>query len=658
MYFTQDQIDRANQTDLVSFLQSQGEQLTRAGQEYRWKRHDSLTLRGNKWYRHSQSRGGNPIDFVMEFYGRSFTEAVQMLTGEQGAGRPEQTSQPSHGTPAKSSDFVGKGGAAERASFSPQGGNERYGACDDAFRLPPRNNDNSTARNYLTAARRIDEDVTGFFFDSGDIYEEASHLNAVFVGRDLDGIPRYAHQRGTAERFRLDVKGSDKAFNFCYRGEGERLFVFEAPIDLLSFLCLFKRDWKRQSYLSLGGVGERALLRFLSDSPNIKTVYLCLDSDRAGSEACIRLNALIPDTYAVNRLVPLFKDWNEVLQRREEVTDGKYLREAVYGLRQPPQEETVEIIRMSDVDTQTVEWLWEPYIPFGKVTIVQGNPGEGKTTLALRLCAACTNRRPFPLMPEHEPFNVIYQTAEDGLGDTVKPRLMEADADLDRVLVIDEGKQGLSLSDERIERAIRQTGARLIILDPIQAYVGEKTDMNKANEVRPIFRRLADVAERTGCAVVLIGHLNKAAGGQSAYRGLGSIDFRAAARSVLLIGRVKREPNVRVIIHDKSSLAPEGKPMAFCLDPETGFEWIGEYDITADELLSGAGGNTATKTEQAEKLILDLLADGKELPSDEIERAAAEAGISARTVRAAKRNLDGRITSRRIGASWYHALKK
>ena len=189
-------------------------------------------------------------------------------------------------------------------------------------------------------------------------------------------------------------------------------------------------------------------------------------------------------------------------------------------------------------------------------------------------------------------------------------------------------------------------------------YMGEKTDMNRANEVRPMFRRLADVAERTGCAVILIGHLNKAAGGQSAYRGLGSIDFRAAARSVLLIGRVKREPNVRVIVHDKSSLAPEGKPVAFCLDPETGFSWIGEYDITADELLSGAGGNTATKTEQAEKLILDLLADGKELASEDIEKAAAEAGISARTVRAAKKNLDGRITSKRIGAAWYHALKK
>ena len=593
MYYTQEQIDRANQADLVLFLQSQGEPLERAGQEYRWKRHDSLTVRGNKWYRHSQSKGGGPIDFVMEFFGKSFTEAVELLTGEKGAAPPP-----------------------DRPSSAPL----------SDFRLPPRSPDNRTARNYLTAARRIDEDVTGFFFASGDIYEDAAHHNAVFVGRDEDGIPRYAHSKGTAG------------------GEGERVFVFEAPVDLLSFLCLFKKDWQKQSYLSLGGVGEKALLRFLSDRPNIKTVYLCLDSDEAGNDACSRLVKLMPEGYTVHRLIPLFKDWNEVLQHRAEITDGKYLREAVYGLKGPPQEETVEIIRMSEVDTQTVEWLWEPYIPFGKVTIVQGNPGEGKTTFALRLAAACTNRKPFPHMAVHEPFNVIYQTAEDGLGDTIKPRLMEAEADLDRILVIDESKQGLSLSDERIERAIRQTGARLIILDPIQAYVGEKTDMNKANEIRPMFRRLAEIAERTGCAVILIGHLNKAAGGQSAYRGLGSIDFRAAARSVLLIGRVKREPNVRVIVHDKSSLAAEGKPIAFCLDPETGFSWIGEYDITADELLSGAGGNTATKTEQAERLILDLLADGKELASEDIVKAAAEAGISERTVQ----NCKGRSRSRNI----------
>ena len=170
MYYTQEQIDRANQADLVSFLQSQGEQLTRAGNEYRWKRHDSLTVRGNKWYRHSQSKGGAPIDFVMEFFGKSFTEAVEMLTGEKGAAQP-----PDRPSPASLSDF----------------------------RLPPPNSDNRTARNYLTAARRIDEDVSGFFFASGDIYEEAAHHNAVFVGRDEDGVPRYAHQRGTAGSFRL-----------------------------------------------------------------------------------------------------------------------------------------------------------------------------------------------------------------------------------------------------------------------------------------------------------------------------------------------------------------------------------------------------------------------------------------------------------------------
>ena len=272
-YYTQDQIDRANQADLVSFLQSQGEPLKRAGQEYRWKRHDSLTVRDNKWYRHSQSKGGGPVDFVMEFFGKSFTEAVELLTGEKGAAPP-----PDRPCPASLSDF----------------------------RLPPPNSDNQTARNYLTAARRIDEDVTGFFFARGDIYEDAAHHNAVFVGRDEDGIPRYAHSKGTAGNFRLDVKGSDKAFNFCYRGEGDRLFVFEAPVDLLSFLCLFKKAWQKQSYLSLGGVGEKALLRFLSDRPNIKTVYLCLDSDQAGNDACSRLAELVPEGYTVHRLVPLY----------------------------------------------------------------------------------------------------------------------------------------------------------------------------------------------------------------------------------------------------------------------------------------------------------------------------------------------------------------
>ena len=622
MQYTQAQIDRANAVSLEDFLRTQGETLIKSGREYRWKEHDSLTVRGNKWFRHSQSKGGYPIDFVMEFYGKSFPEAVQLLTGESAEGQSEASTAP-----------------------------------PTAFHLPLHNRTADRAIQYLTESRGLNKTLVEAFLLSGDIYEDAKRHNVVFVGRDRSGTPRYAHVRGTADPFRQDIAGSDKSYPFHYEGNGNQLFVFEAPIDLLSFICLYPQDWQTRSYLALGGVSGKALDRFLSERKDTRKVFLCLDSDTAGSEACTRLAQDIPGEIAVIRLVPARKDWNDVLRQQGDIPSRKFIAETI-TLRELPTAQPVPMLRMADVELTSVDWLWFPYIPFGKLTIIQGNPGEGKTYFAMRLAAACTNRKPLPGMETLEPFNIIYQTAEDGLGDTVKPRLIEAAADLDRVLVIDEAKRELTLSDERIEKAIIQNGARLIILDPIQAYMGDKADMNKANEVRPIFRRLAEVAERTGCAVILIGHLNKAAGGQSAYRGLGSIDFRAAARSVLLIGRVKREPNVRVIIHDKSSLAPEGKPVAFCLDPETGFEWIGEYDITADELLSGAGGNNATKTEQAEKLILDLLADGKELASEDIEKAAADAGISARTVRAAKKNLDGRITSKRIGAAWYHALKK
>ena len=158
------------------------------------------------------------------------------------------------------------------------------------------------------------------------------------------------------------------------------------PIDLISFLCLFKKEWQKQSYLSLGGVGEKALLRFLSDRPNIKTVYLCLDSDEAGNDACSRLVKLMPEGYTVHRLIPLFKDWNEVLQHRAEITDGKYIREAVYGLKEPPQEETVEIIRMSEVDTQTVEWAMGAVYPVWESNHCARQPRRGQDHLCPTPC--------------------------------------------------------------------------------------------------------------------------------------------------------------------------------------------------------------------------------------------------------------------------------
>ena len=609
MTYTQAQIDKANAVDLEKFLRAQGETLVRSGKEYRWKAHDSLTVCGNKWFRHSQSKGGFPVDFVMEFYGKSFPEAVQMLTGETGEVQPEADPAPS-----------------------------------PAFRLPLRNVTNANILNYLTQERKLSPSLVNFFIAAGDIYEDSSHHNVVFVGRDADGHPRYASSRGIREKFRQDTAGAEKAFGFAHRGTDKQLLVFEAPIDLLSFIELFPKNWQQHNYLSLGGVSGKALRQFLSERPDVERVFLCLDADKAGEDACKRLTALLPDTVSVTRIQPCMKDWNDVLVHRAEIPNRNYFKSIV--LKEPSKPETVKIIRMSDVELTPVEWLWKPYLPFGKLSVLQGNPGEGKTYFAMHLAAACTNGKLLPNMERVEPFNVIYQTAEDGLGDTVKPRLIEAGADLDRVLVIDDSDVQLTLSDERIEKAIIENNARLVIIDPIQAYLGADVDMNRANEVRPIFMRLGQVAQRTGCAILLIGHLNKAAGMQSLQRGLGSIDIAAAVRSVMFIGKLKHDPTMRILTHEKSSLAPPGVSLAFSLGDEGGFRWVGEYDITADEMLSGIEPQRETKTQQAKDLICTLLAGGKQVFSEDIDKAALERGIPGRTVRDAKRELGDALKSK------------
>ena len=609
MTYTQAQIDKANAVDLEKFLRAQGETLVRSGKEYRWKAHDSLTVCGNKWFRHSQSKGGLPVDFVMEFYGKSFPEAVQMLTGEPDEVQPEADPAPS-----------------------------------PAFRLPLRNVTNANILNYLTQERKLSPSLVNFFIAAGEIYEDTAHHNVVFVGRDADGHPRYASSRGIREKFRQDAAGAEKAFGFAHRGTDKQLLVFEAPIDLLSFIELFPKNWQQHNYLSLGGVSGKALRQFLSERPDVERVFLCLDADKAGEDVCKRLAALLPDTVSATRIQPCMKDWNDVLVHRTEIPNCNYFKSIV--LKEPSKPETVKIIRMSDVELTPVEWLWKPYLPFGKLSVLQGNPGEGKTYFAMHLAAACTNGKLLPNMERMEPFNVIYQTAEDGLGDTVKPRLIEAGADLDRVLVIDDSDVQLTLSDERIEKAIIENNARLVIIDPIQAYLGADVDMNRANEVRPIFMRLGQVAQRTGCAILLIGHLNKAAGMQSLQRGLGSIDIAAAVRSVMFIGKLKHDPTMRILTHEKSSLAPPGVSLAFSLGDEGGFRWVGEYDITADEMLSGIEPQRETKTQQAKDLICALLAGGKQVLSEDIDKAALERGIPGRTVRDAKRELGDALKSK------------
>ncbi len=301
----------------------------------------------------------------------------------------------------------------------------------------------------------------------------------------------------------------------------------------------------------------------------------------------------------------------------------------------------LKLIHMEDVVSKEVEWLWYPYIPYGKITIVEGDPGEGKTTLVLKLAAALSRGLPLPCDDdrEREPIHIIYQTAEDGIDDTIKPRLEKVGADCSMIRVIDETEKELSMTDDRLEQAIVETGARMVILDPIQAYIGAKVDMHRANEIRPVLKHLGMIAEKYNCAIVLIGHMNKAAGSKSTYRGLGSIDIQATARSVLLVARLRDKPNIRIMAHDKSSLAPTGDAIGFEMTEDSGMVCIGPYDITIDELLSGNEGRGKKKLDIAENFIKEYFGANKVIPSNEIMMEAAKRSIKRNTLLSAKKKL-------------------
>ena len=288
VYFTEDQKQRANAVDLVDFLTRQGEKLLRSGREKLLASDHSITVRGNEWYDHAAEKGGCAIDFVQMFYGKNFPDAVTMLlNGEQGqAYRLSEQRQPEPPKP---------------------------------FVLPEANHDMRHVYAYLSKTRCVDREVVSSFAREKMLYEDAKYHNAVFVGYDSDGIARHAHKRGTytqGEPFRGNVDGCDPRYSFHYTGQSDTVYVFEAPIDMLSFLSLYQKDWQRHSYVSLCGVAEHALLQLLADNPQVQKISLCLDNDKAGRKARERITGILAEKgyREVFSLLPRKKDWNEELQ--------------------------------------------------------------------------------------------------------------------------------------------------------------------------------------------------------------------------------------------------------------------------------------------------------------------------------------------------------
>ena len=297
--FTDEQKQLANSVDLAEYLRVRGEKLERAGIEHKLiycdssGRHDSITLRGSTWFDHKNQVGGGAIKFMQEFYDMDFQTAVQELLGQR-------VTPLSHSPPK----VLAKEEKKE-------------------FRLPQANTNMHRVYAYLIKQRFIAPDIISYFAKQHTLYEDKEHHNVVFVGVDENGVPRQASKRSTnsyGNSFRITCQGSDTRYSFAHFGESKRLYVFEAPIDMLSFLTLYQKDWQKHSYIAMNGVYENAVLTALKNHSNLSEIILCVDNDEGGIEAVDRLRDILNENgYSnVKRLAPPYKDWNEVLKAKND----------------------------------------------------------------------------------------------------------------------------------------------------------------------------------------------------------------------------------------------------------------------------------------------------------------------------------------------------
>ena len=443
--YTQEQIDKANQTNLEEFLQQKGEHLRKTGSEsvliYKDStgEHDSISVRRNRWYDHKNMRGGYPLKFMQEFYGMNFRTAMkELLNGEEPElGRKKNTEQEK---PKVSEETEVNGNTAK---------------CEDGtkkseFKLPEKDGNMKRVFAYLLKTRFLDKDVVKSFVEQKTLYQEKEHGNIVFVGTDKDGVPKSACKKSTAEQakgFRMTVAGSDCRYGFCWRGDSNKLYVFEAAIDLMSFITLKNGDWKTDNFLALDGLSPKPLLQFLEEQKNIHEIFLYLDYDAAGIEACDKLkDILIEKGYVaekIKRECPLYKDWNEQLKAEHgkvPILPQSHPKKTAYHV-------AVRKLGILNADTESpyMKWRKQEYEKSGSSFYleqikrdfkqaeksVKKGEADTKPLLAsilrmadLSVCLMCEMKR-----DENLPELTMYQTAIQELEKAYKPYLDKAKMD-------------------------------------------------------------------------------------------------------------------------------------------------------------------------------------------------------------------------------------
>ncbi len=320
--------------------------------------------------------------------------------------------------------------------------------------------------------------------------------------------------------------------------------------------------------------------------------------------------------------------------------------------------ETGLLTYYSDVKSEPVKWLWYPYIAIGKVTLLQGDPGDGKSTMMMNFIAELSKGGATPDgVAFGRPHKIIYQCSEDKACDTIKPRLEAAGADCRNIAFINEEvHEGLTLDDERIRNAIIEASPKLVVIDPIQSYIENDSDMQIAVRARKIMRRIGMWASTYNCAIVLIGHLSKKESGKEIYRGLGSIDLAASVRSVLHVQRNPDDEDIRIVKQIKNNLAPKGKDLHFEIRSSTGFRWLEESEaVEVPTVTIEPTGSFIPKSkhELAAMLIKKALANGP-MESMEIKKLMAEYRIGDKTMNEVKAELG--IKPYRKMRSWYWVL--